>query len=252
MNQFDQFDDSDPFRLSEALLSPTPSLPLSPPPPPLPGNAPDAPAMLSLPPLATYPSREALFEAIQAWAKLRGYAFITGKSKKTESGRRKVYYACDRKALTQPNTAMNRVRNTQSRGLGCPFSILGIESPGLGWEVRYRSGAQFNTHNHLPSKSPAAHPSHRHLSIKAQNTAKQLHLAGVQPQNTLTFMRQTAPETPLIPRDLYNYNASFRRDIRQGQSPTEALQHLESSGIKHNILKDLANQRLKRAIYCMP
>ena len=258
MNQFDQFDDSDPFRLSQPLISPTPSPPPSPPLPPLPGNAPDAPAMLSLPPLATYPSRGALFEAIQAWARLRGYAFITGKSKKIEDGRNKVYYACDRrtsiKTPIRPNIAANRVRNTQSRGLGCQFSIVGVESPlGLGWEVRYRPGAQFNTHNHLPSESPAAHPSHRHLSIKAQNTAKQLHLAGVQPRNTLTFMRQIAPETPLIPRDLYNYNASFRRDIRQGQSPTEALlQHLEASGIKHNILKDPANQRLKGLFIACP
>jgi hypothetical protein len=55
-------------------------------------------------------------------------------------------------------------------------------------------------------------------------------------------MRHIAPETPLIPRDLYNYNASFYRDIRQGPSPTE--EHLESSGIKHNILKDPTNQRL--------
>jgi hypothetical protein len=66
-------------------------------------------------------------------------------------------------------------------------------------------------------------------------------------------MRQIAPETPLLPRDLYNYNASFRRDIRQGQSPTEALlQHLETSGIKHNILKDPSNQRLKGLFIACP
>jgi hypothetical protein len=250
MNQFDQFDDSDPFRLSEALISPTPSPPL----PQLPRNAPDTLVMLSLPPLATYPSREALFETIQAWAKPRGYAFINGKSKKTASGRCKVYFACDRRPPIRPNIGQNRVRNTQSRGSGCQFSIVGIESPlDLGWEVRYRPGAEFNTHNHTPSKSPTAHITYRRLSIAAQNTAKQLCLAGVQPRNTLTLMHQIAPETPLIPRDLYNYNASFRRDIRQGQSPTEALlQHLESSGIKHNILKDPANQRLKGLFIACP
>jgi MULE transposase domain len=66
-------------------------------------------------------------------------------------------------------------------------------------------------------------------------------------------MRQIAPETPLLPRDLYNYNASFRRDIRQGQSPTKALiQHLQTSGIKHNILKDPSNQRLKGLFIACP
>ena len=46
--------------------------------------------------------------------------------------------------------------------------------------------------------------------------------------------------------EVYNYNALFRRDECQIQSPTEALlQHLESSGIKHNILKDPTDQPLK-------
>jgi len=54
------------------------------------------------------------------------------------------------------------------------------------------------------------------------------------------------PETPLLPRDLYNYNASFRRNIRQGQSLTEALiQRLQNTGAKHLILKDLATRRLQ-------
>ena len=46
--------------------------------------------------------------------------------------------------------------------------------------------------------------------------------------------------------EVYNYTALLRRDECQIQSPTEALlQHLESSGIKHNILKDPTDQRLK-------
>jgi len=66
MDQFSQFDVSDPF-----------SQP--PPPPPLSQPLTSASDALSLPPLATYPSREALFEAIQSWAKARGYAFTVGK-----------------------------------------------------------------------------------------------------------------------------------------------------------------------------
>ena len=62
---------------------------------PPPGNAPDAPAMLTLPSLAICPSVKALLEAIQACAKLRGYASITSKRKKIEDRRYKVYYACE-------------------------------------------------------------------------------------------------------------------------------------------------------------
>ena len=70
MNQFSQFDVSDPFS-QPLLVQPLTSMS-------------DA---LSLPPLATYPSREALFEAIQSWAKLQGYAFTVGKSKRMYDGR---------------------------------------------------------------------------------------------------------------------------------------------------------------------
>ena len=52
---------------------------------------------MPLPPEAIYPSREALFEAIQAWAYSYGDSFTTGRSKRMEgSGRWRVLYYCDR------------------------------------------------------------------------------------------------------------------------------------------------------------
>src|ERR1700712_1249442 len=97
MDQSNEFSDSDPFS------SPPPLPPPPPPPPPTTCQPEGAPEILAFPPLATYPSRVALFEAIQSWAKLRGYAFITGKSKRIEDGRSKVYYACDRRPPIRPN-----------------------------------------------------------------------------------------------------------------------------------------------------
>jgi hypothetical protein len=156
MDQSSQFDDFDPF------FSP---------PSPLPTDASDAPVALSLPPEATYPSKGALFEAIQAWAKLRGYAFTTGKSKRVESGRQKVYYMCDRRYLPS-SLNPNRIRNSRSRSTGCLFSVLGIETPSLGWEVRYRPDPKFQSYNYLPSQSLAAHPSYRcALLDQVKNTA---------------------------------------------------------------------------------
>ena len=156
MDQFSQFNVSDPF-----------SQP--PPPPPVSQSLTSASDALSLPPLATYPSKEALFEAIQSWSKPRGYAFTVSRSKRIHDKRQKVYYACDRSYL-HANTQTERVRETQTRGLGCPFQVVALETP-LGWEVKYRPEARFNTHNHPPSPSPAAHPSHRRLPVAAQNTA---------------------------------------------------------------------------------
>jgi hypothetical protein len=56
----------------------------------------EAPAANILPPEGIYESREALFAAVNAWAKHRGYAFTCGKSYKTPNGRTKVVVACDR------------------------------------------------------------------------------------------------------------------------------------------------------------
>ena len=162
MNQFSQFDVSDPFS-----QPPPPAQPLT--------SASDA---LSLPPLATYPSKEALFEAIQSWAKLQGYAFATIRSKQIKGKRQKVYYACDRHPLPEARPRIERVRETQSRGSGCLFQVVAVETSSLGWEVRYRPEARFNIHNHPPSQSPAAHPSHRRLLVEAQNTTRSLFSAG--------------------------------------------------------------------------
>src|SRR3982074_2106226 len=166
-NQFDEFDDLDPF------FSPPP---VSPPLVSPPADASNALFLLALPPLATYPSKEALFEAIQSWSKLRGYAFTIGRSTRRKDGRQKVNYACDRCPPIRQQT--QGIRRTQSRGTGCLFSIIAAETPTLEWEVRYRSEARFNTHNHPPSQSPAAHPSHRRLPIAAQNKAQNLFSAG--------------------------------------------------------------------------
>jgi hypothetical protein len=140
-------------------------------------TTPPLPIQLALPPQAIYPTREALFETIQSWSKDRGYAFTIQRSRRRRN-RQMIQYACDRCPLPPP-LSTQRTRNTQSRGTGCLFSIVGIElSNSLGWEVRYRPEGRYNTHNHPPSQSPAAHPSHRHLSIQAQATIQSLFSSG--------------------------------------------------------------------------
>ena len=163
MNQFSQFDVSDPF-----------SQP--PPPPPVSQSLTSVSNALSLPPLATYPSKEALFEAIQSWSKPRGYAFTVSRSKRIHDRRQKVYYTCDRSYL-HTDTQTEHIRETQTRGLGCPFQVVALETP-LGWEVKYRPEARFNTYNHPPSPSLATYPSYCRLPAKAQNTARNLFSAG--------------------------------------------------------------------------
>jgi hypothetical protein len=236
----------------QPLSSPSP-LPPSPPPllpALLPTNTSITLEPLACPPLAIYSTREALFEAIQSWSKLRGYAFTVGKSLR-KKGRQKVYYACDRCPPTP--LPKERIRGTQTRGTGCLFSVIALEKASGEWELKYRPEPQYNIHNHLPSQSPISHPSHRHLSTEVKNIAQTFFSAGIQPRQTLTFLRQADPSTLIQPRDLYNQNAAFRREIQQGKSSTEALiQHLQESGIKHSILKDPQTRRLKGLFIACP
>ena len=53
----------------------------------------------------------------------------------------------------------------------------------------------------------------------------------------MTFIRQSNPDLPILPRDIYNENARIRRVIQAGQSATEALlQHLQEQGLYHRVL----------------
>jgi hypothetical protein len=179
------FDVSDsPFMALHPQVEPPPKPeiePLSPPQSDAPDASESTPNTLAPPPLAIYPSKEALFEAIQSWSKAHGYAFTVGRSTRLKSRRQRVTYACDRCPPVRPPVQgiCNTIRRTQTRGSGCLFSILAVElSNSLGWELRYRPEARYNTHNHPPSQSPAAHPSHRHLSTQTQSIAQNLFSAG--------------------------------------------------------------------------
>ena len=78
-------------------------------------------------------------------------------------------------------------------------------------------------------------------------------ITGVQPRQTLALLRGLVPETPLLLQDIYNQTSLFRRDIRRGYSTTESLiQHLQTSGIKHNILKDPNTNRLTGLFIACP
>ena len=116
-----------------------------------------------LPPECVYTSREALFASINIWAATRGYAFTTGKSRRTTSGMQRVTYACDR-CCRPPDPSRERQRNTTTRGTGCQFSVLAKESSDkIFWSLQHRSEC-FSSHNHPPSARPSAHPMHRRLS----------------------------------------------------------------------------------------
>jgi hypothetical protein len=58
----------------------------------------------------------------------------------------------------------------------------------------------------------------------------------------LTHLWRIVPKTPVLPQDLYNQRAAQRRELRQGQSPIDALfLYLENKG---TYCRPLVNQPL--------
>src|SRR6478735_10516566 len=87
-----------------------------------------------LPPEGEYESREALFEAINAWAATRGYAFITGRSTKEKTGRRTITYMCDRRRnhpIVSRNANVRRQLEQQAASSLYWRRKIMIEVPGL-------------------------------------------------------------------------------------------------------------------------
>lgn len=170
------------FRLSISV-SPPPTL-LSPSPVESLPPTPTATTLMPLPPESFYTSKEALYTSIQAWAAQYCYAFTIGRSKKIGSGSRtKIIYTCDRYGSVPPekhphNRLRTRMRHTSTRKTGCQFSLVAIEHTDSQWELRYRPGTQYNTHNHPPSQAASSHPAHRKLAQQELNQAKSLYTAG--------------------------------------------------------------------------
>lgn len=100
-----------------------------------------------------YESKDALIASINAWAKTKGYAFITGRSTKEKTSRRTITYTCDRHCRP-PSASRERQRKTTTRGTGCQFSVLAKETLDRTWTLRHRPDKRFSMHNHEPSHHP--------------------------------------------------------------------------------------------------
>ena len=204
-----------------------------------------------MPPEATFPSRDALFQYINDWAFTRGYAFTNGKSTVEKSGLRTVTYSCDRRGAP-PSPSKQRIRQTTSRCTGCLFSILGkqLKDEG-GWALRYRRDERFAVHNHEPSSHPTAHPIHRKLTAEQKGQISRLNAAGIAPKEINTYLRQN-DSTLATQKDISNQILQSRRDARQGETSMQALiNQLDQKGFWSRFQVD-ENNRVEAVLFAHP
>jgi hypothetical protein len=75
----------------------------------------------------------------------------------------------------------------------------------------------------------------------------------VPPRQTLTHLRRTVPESPVLPQDLYNLRAAIRRDLHQGQSLIDTLLlYLENKGTYCRPLVNSGTSRLEVLFIACP
>jgi hypothetical protein len=74
---------------------------------------------------------------------------------------------------------------------------------------------------------------------------------GIKPGQAITHLRQTTT-TPLQPYDIYNLNASFKREQKHGLPANDALiQHLRDTGI-HFKINITSNNRTQHLFFAYP
>uniref|UniRef100_A0A1Y1NIF4 MULE transposase domain-containing protein n=1 Tax=Photinus pyralis TaxID=7054 RepID=A0A1Y1NIF4_PHOPY len=175
-----------------------------------------------LPPEGVFPSREALYEAINKWALPRNYAFVVGRSRKDPAnGRCTVTYACDR-GCKPPDPSDKRKRKTSTRGTECPFSIIAKEARDSSWQLKHRD-PKYHQHNHEPSLHPLAHPAHRKMAAQEKACISQLATSRIHPKEIQIYLREQGIPNLTIRQDIQNRIAETRREICEGQSAIHAL-----------------------------
>ncbi|GAO51032.1 hypothetical protein G7K_5144-t1 [Saitoella complicata NRRL Y-17804] len=111
------------------------------------------------PPDASFPTLEELKNYAQAWAKPRGYAIATERSKPG-----KVWLKCTRGGEYRNRYNLDRTscqRKSNHKAHGCPFKLVGkLSGITEDWELSMKNGK----HNHEPVMDPTALPQHRKLT----------------------------------------------------------------------------------------
>jgi hypothetical protein len=174
---------------------------------------------LAPPPSRTYPDIIAGFTALQAHAKLHGYALFRQDKRPTA-----IVYRCDRAGRydpkgKNPNLDSSKQRKaTGSKKCGCLMKvILQLDQTSSTWSVMVPEPA----HNHGPSAAVTAHPAHRiaAISLDTHASISSLSRAGLSPGQILTALRESDPTVALIPKDIANLTQRDRLQQLDGLTP---------------------------------
>jgi hypothetical protein len=164
-----------------------------------------------------YVSRELMIDALQRHARSNGYAISTRRWNAKDQA---LYLKCDRGGeykARHDRTARDRVRDTGTRLIDCPFSVRANCKLGI-WTFKVRNG----DHNHERTPSSFSHPIQHRMPPEVKAQVEALSKSGSKPREIRLAISQTTNHT-LIAQDVYNARSTLRLKNLAGKSPIEAL-----------------------------
>jgi hypothetical protein len=187
------------------------------------------------PATATYPDIDTAFQAIEAHARINGYAvYIRDKQPPKPRPTTRVTVCCDKgpdgyRDNKDPNVhETKRRKNTGSKKCGCKFRVeikldkkLSIAADSQVWRVKDMG----NEHNHGRSSALSAHPQYRLGQCLSETRASIIAAAQAGQSNAeiMATLQQIDPTFNLISKDISNLLQEARRIELGGQSPIQWL-----------------------------
>ncbi|RKK89591.1 hypothetical protein BFJ70_g17849, partial [Fusarium oxysporum] len=92
------------------------------------------------------------------------------------------------------------------------------------WLLRQHPNLEHSQHNHGPSITSSAHPSHRRLTTPVRATIESTsRRVGIRARDVRAVVEEQHPESSFTQRDIYNARALINREKLNGYTPTAAL-----------------------------
>jgi hypothetical protein len=174
-------------------------------------------SLLPPPEAVQYSDRKALVDALQAHAATNGYAITIQRSNAKDGV---IYFRCDRGGQYRARYSINdtnRLRNTGTRLVDCPFSIRANLKDGI-WSMKVRNP----DHNHEATTTAVSHPIQHRLTSAIKQQIRELSTSGIASQGIISTIRQSTNHA-IFAADIYNICKKIRLENLAGKTPMESL-----------------------------
>ncbi|RKK65216.1 hypothetical protein BFJ69_g16488 [Fusarium oxysporum] len=188
---------------------------------PLPSNYP--PESIQQPPIATKAEFESVMKVVREVIG-EGRRLTIDLARSYERGRKiRLSLRCDRYGEPEASKGVG-LRKRKSCKCGCKWVVIAEALEEGKLLLRQHPNLQHSQHNHRPSITSSAHPSHRRLTTPVRATIESTsRRVGIRARDVRAIVEEQHPESTFTQRDIYNARALINRDKLNGYTPTAAL-----------------------------